>query len=127
MVINLLEGDREFGNLSVLLKVIQHSILMQRTLSCTFVSMRGIPNPPSQSQIEKKNRSVAQFDRCDYNEFLDDLEEDAALRQNINIFKDKAKQIPIDSNDSYDEMVPHITLEEMLDDLVIDEVEMDEV
>lgn len=57
---------------------------------------------------------------------MDDLEEDPALRQNINIFKDKSKQIPVDSNDKYDETIPHVTLEEMLDDLVIDDVEMDE-
>lgn len=62
----------------------------------------------------------------DYNEFLDDLEEDVGLRQNINIFKDKTKQIPVDEYDDFDVNEPHITLEEMLDDLVIEDVEMAE-
>lgn len=62
----------------------------------------------------------------DYNEFLEDLEEDPALRQNVNIFRDKNKQIPIDSNDITDPTAPRITLEEMLDDLVLDDVEMAE-
>lgn len=60
----------------------------------------------------------------EYNEFLDELEEDPELRQNINIFKDSSKQIAIDSNDVIDPFTPHITLEEMLDDLVIEDVEM---
>ncbi|KAJ3641156.1 hypothetical protein Zmor_027673 [Zophobas morio] len=63
-------------------------------------------------------------DTRDYNEFLDDLEEDPDLRQNINIFKDNSKQIPVDSTDETDETIPRITLAEMLDDLVIDDVEM---
>ncbi|XP_018319253.1 60S ribosomal export protein NMD3 [Agrilus planipennis] len=61
----------------------------------------------------------------DYNEFLDDLEEDPELRQNVNIFRDKTKIIPVDADDG-DPTVPTITLEEMLDDLVIDDVEMNE-
>jgi len=61
----------------------------------------------------------------DYNEFLEDLEEDPDMRQNINIFKDsKKQQVPVDVNDMVDPSVPQITLEEMLDDLVIDDVEM---
>lgn len=47
------------------------------------------------------------------------------MRQNINIFKDsKKQQLPVDVNDMVDASVPQITLEEMLDDLVIDDVEM---
>ncbi|RZC39523.1 60S ribosomal export protein NMD3 [Asbolus verrucosus] len=65
-------------------------------------------------------------DTKDYNEFLDDLEEDPDLRQNINIFKDSTKQIPVDSSEEIEENVPQITLAEMLDDLVIDDVEMSE-
>lgn len=60
----------------------------------------------------------------DYDEFLDELEEDPTLRQNINIYKDTTKQIPVDSDDQMDPDDPQITLEEMLDDLVIDDVEM---
>ncbi|KAI4459685.1 nonsense-mediated mrna decay protein 3 [Holotrichia oblita] len=65
-------------------------------------------------------------DTKDYNEFLDDLEEDPTLRQNVNIFKDMSKQMPVDAYDTIDPDAPHITLDEMLDDLVIDDVEMAE-
>ncbi|KAM3967174.1 LOW QUALITY PROTEIN: 60S ribosomal export protein NMD3 [Aphomia sociella] len=61
----------------------------------------------------------------DYNEFLDDLEEDPAFRQNINIFKDGNK-IAVDT-DEIDPTLPRITLAEMLDDLHIEDVEMSEV
>ncbi|XP_041971323.1 60S ribosomal export protein NMD3 [Aricia agestis] len=61
----------------------------------------------------------------DYNDFLDDLEEDPAFRQNINIFKDENK-IPVDT-DEIDPSLPRITLAEMLDDLVIEDVDMTDV
>ncbi|XP_015606312.1 60S ribosomal export protein NMD3 [Cephus cinctus] len=61
----------------------------------------------------------------EYNEFLDELEEDPEMRQNINIFRDSSKQIPVDSSEM-DPSIPRITLEEMLDDLVIDDTEMGE-
>lgn len=57
----------------------------------------------------------------DYNEFLDDLEEDPQLRQHVNIFKDATKPIPVDINDGMDPSEPRITLEEMLDDLVLED------
>lgn len=61
----------------------------------------------------------------DYNEFLNDLEEDPEMRQNVNIYKDtKRAQIPVDVNDMDDPSAPQITLDEMLDDLVLDDVEM---
>lgn len=63
----------------------------------------------------------------DYHEFLDDLEDDPAMRQNVNIFKDASKMIPVDTDDECDPSMPRITLEEMLDDLVIDDVDMAEV
>ena len=63
----------------------------------------------------------------DYLEFLDDLEEDPAYRQNVNIFRDKSKeQIAVDVDDLGDETIPHITLDEMLDDLNLEDVEMSE-
>lgn len=47
------------------------------------------------------------------------------MRQQINIFKDAKKtQIAVDSSDMADPALPQITLEEMLDDLVLDDVEM---
>lgn len=65
------------------------------------------------------------FILSDYNEFLDDLEEDPEMRQHINIFKDAKKQhIAVDVDDLDDPSAPQITLEEMLDDLVLDDVEM---
>lgn len=71
----------------------------------------------------------------DYNQFLEDLEEDPQLRQNVNIFKDQARQqaqqqqqpsMPVDVDDMLDPSVPRITLEEMLDDLLLDDDEMGE-
>ncbi|KAJ1522086.1 hypothetical protein ONE63_002397 [Megalurothrips usitatus] len=62
----------------------------------------------------------------DYDEFLDDLEEDPTMRQNVNIFKDPNNiNIPVDA-DEVDPHAPHITLEEMLDDLQIDDDPMDD-
>lgn len=58
---------------------------------------------------------------------MDDLEEDPNLRQHINIYKDKTKHMPVDTNDMEDPSQPRITLEEMLDDLVLDDVEMAEM
>lgn len=55
----------------------------------------------------------------DYNEFLEDLEEDSDLRQNVNIFKDRSKPLPIDSSDHPIDNIPRITLAEMLDDMVL--------
>lgn len=54
------------------------------------------------------------------------MEGDPQLRQNINIFKDASKIMPVDTNDMVDPSIPRITLEEMLDDLVIDDVDMTE-
>lgn len=60
----------------------------------------------------------------DYNDFLDDLEEDPSIRQNVNIFKDTTKTA-VDT-DHIDPTIPRITLAEMLDDLCIEDVEMSE-
>lgn len=43
------------------------------------------------------------------------------LRQNVNIYKDSTKPIPVDINDGMDPSEPRITLEEMLDDLVLED------
>ncbi|KAF5284483.1 hypothetical protein FQA39_LY17018 [Lamprigera yunnana] len=66
------------------------------------------------------------MDTNDYNEFLNELEEDPEMRKNVNIFKDPSKQIPVDCYDDNYQEGPHITLEEMIDDLQIDDVEMAE-
>ncbi|KAL9694543.1 hypothetical protein quinque_013828 [Culex quinquefasciatus] len=54
----------------------------------------------------------------DCNEFL---EEDPEMRQNVDIFKDAARQqsVPVDVNDMADPSMPRITLEELLDDLLL--------
>ncbi|XP_078041318.1 60S ribosomal export protein NMD3 [Augochlora pura] len=66
-------------------------------------------------------------DNADYYEFLEEIEEDLEMRQNINIFRDRTKTIPMDSTNLTDPTCPQITLEEMLDDLVIDDVQIPEV
>jgi len=67
------------------------------------------------------------IDGKDFNDFMDDLEEDPEIRKNINIFKDNTKIIPVDFNDpDYDPQAPHVTLEEMLEDLDVNDVEMTE-
>lgn len=55
----------------------------------------------------------------DYTAFLEDLEEDPAFRQNINIYKDQSK-VAVDTDDE-DADVPRITLQEMMDDLTIED------
>ncbi|KAL6268405.1 hypothetical protein P5V15_001540 [Pogonomyrmex californicus] len=74
--------------------------------------------------ITNNDASNASTDN-EYNEFLDELEEDPEMRQNINIFRDFKKHIPVDTNE-IDTSIPQITLEEMLDDLVIEDSEMTE-
>ncbi|XP_059615171.1 60S ribosomal export protein NMD3 [Phlebotomus argentipes] len=69
--------------------------------------------------------SNRETDSKEYREFLDDLEEDPDYRQHVNIYKDPAKQLPVDTNDMPDPSVPRITLEEMLDDLTLDDVDME--
>uniref|UniRef100_F7E4H4 60S ribosomal export protein NMD3 n=1 Tax=Monodelphis domestica TaxID=13616 RepID=F7E4H4_MONDO len=53
-----------------------------------------------------------------YQDFLEDLEEDEAIRKNVNIYK--ASTIPVES-DTDDEGAPRISLAEMLEDLHIAE------
>lgn len=55
----------------------------------------------------------------DYDDFLEDLEEDDVIRQNINIYKDRDK-LAVDS-DEINEEIPHITLQDMLDDLTLED------
>lgn len=59
---------------------------------------------------------------------MDDLEEDPAYRQNVNIFRDPDVQVPVDDDDDLDDdsNAPRITLEEMLEDMHIEDTEMEE-
>lgn len=69
---------------------------------------------------------TASVDGREFNEFMDDLEEDPELRRNVNIFRDK-NNMAVDAFDAdYDSNCPRITLEEMLDDLDLEDVEMAE-
>lgn len=58
----------------------------------------------------------------EFMDFLEDLEEDPVLRQNVNIYADKEKMdsmMAVDTDELEDD-APKITLQEMLEDLVID-------
>lgn len=58
-------------------------------------------------------------------EFMDDLEEDKDLRQNINIYKNPDANIESSTED--DDGAPKISLEEMMEDLYIYEDDVMEV
>ncbi|KAL1115560.1 hypothetical protein AAG570_005850 [Ranatra chinensis] len=76
--------------------------------------------------LDRDDTSIGSANK-DYNAFLDDLEEDPIYRQNVNIYKDRSKMIPVDSDEVGDPLEPRITLEEMMDDLCIDDTDMAEV
>lgn len=69
--------------------------------------------------------SAASADGRDYYDFMEDLEEDPMLRANVNIYKDSKKvesEMAVDEDDFADgEEVPQVTLQEMLDDLVLED------
>ncbi|OQR75782.1 60S ribosomal export protein NMD3-like [Tropilaelaps mercedesae] len=60
----------------------------------------------------------------DFNDFCEDLEEDAAFRQNVNIYRDSQKTAAVESGGDKD--LPQISLEEMLDDLTLEDAPMEE-
>lgn len=71
-------------------------------------------------QADEESTERAEADLVD---FMEDLEEDPMLRQNVNIYKDERKlasTMPVDLNDLDHDAVPQITLEEMLEDLAIE-------
>ena len=53
----------------------------------------------------------------EYVGFMEDIEEDPAMRQFINIYKDKERPMPVDEDDEVGADTPQVTLAEMLDDL----------
>ncbi|XKL65881.1 hypothetical protein PGB90_009301 [Kerria lacca] len=73
-------------------------------------------------KLKRLNKNFTESDDCDkdYDEFMNDLEEDKEYRQNVNIYK-KPDVVPVDTNDMDDPNIPTITLEEMLDDLVLND------
>jgi len=58
----------------------------------------------------------------DYTDFLEDLEEDPTLRQNVMIYKDERKFNEIDDEKETID-IPQIGLEEMMSELKLDEDE----
>ncbi len=62
----------------------------------------------------------------DFDQFLEDLEEDEASRQHVNIYKKTTPPPSCADDDDEETDVPTISIEEMLDDLHIDDEEMPE-
>lgn len=67
--------------------------------------------------VDKDNASVTSSQDKDYLDFLEDLEEDPKVRENVNIYKDKKKMMAVEASDTDNEELPQISLQEMLDDL----------
>lgn len=62
-------------------------------------------------------------DGGEFDDFLDDIEEDPEMRQNINIYKDKSKPVTVEKGDPS----LKIPLEEMMEDLTLEDEEMEEM
>lgn len=60
-------------------------------------------------------------------EFMDDLEEDKDFRQNINIYKNPNADVESATEDEDEDGAPQISLEEMMEELVIYEDDVMEV
>lgn len=67
-------------------------------------------------ELARDKENMDTDDERQYQDFLEDLEEDEAIRKNVNIYRDSA--IPVES-DTDDEGAPRISLAEMLEDLHI--------
>uniref|UniRef100_A0A8C9R518 60S ribosomal export protein NMD3 n=3 Tax=Scleropages formosus TaxID=113540 RepID=A0A8C9R518_SCLFO len=70
-------------------------------------------------EMERDREGMDTDDERQYQDFLEDLEEDEALRKNVNIFRDSSK-IPVES-DTDDDGAPQISLMEMLEDLSLND------
>ncbi|ELW47238.1 60S ribosomal export protein NMD3 [Tupaia chinensis] len=67
-------------------------------------------------ELARDRENMDTDDERQYQDFLEDLEEDEAIRKNVNIYRDSS--IPVES-DTDDEGAPRISLAEMLEDLHI--------
>ncbi|NXG75296.1 NMD3 protein, partial [Baryphthengus martii] len=67
-------------------------------------------------ELERDREGMESDDERQYQDFLEDLEEDEAIRKNVNIYRNA--DIPVES-DTDDEGLPRISLAEMLEDLHI--------
>jgi len=72
--------------------------------------------------INPETEGAAETQERDYQDFLEDLEEDPTTRQHVNIYRDREK-MAVDLDDTDDEDVPRITLQEMLEDMQLDDME----
>lgn len=66
-------------------------------------------------EMPRDREGMDSDDERQYQDFLEDLEEDEALRKNVNIYRDASK-IPVES-DTDDDGAPRISLMEMLEEL----------
>lgn len=73
------------------------------------------------------NNVIQFYIPSDMDEFMDDLEEDKDFRQNINIYKNPDTGIESVAEDDDEDGAPRISLEEMMEDLVIYEDDVMEV
>ncbi|KAH0512201.1 60S ribosomal export protein NMD3 [Microtus ochrogaster] len=67
-------------------------------------------------ELARDREDMDTDDERQYQDFLEDLEEDEAIRKNVNIYRDST--IPVES-DTDDEGAPRISLAEMIEDLHI--------
>ena len=74
---------------------------------------------------ETKSSGASTVGDDEYMNFLEDLEEDADIRKNVNVYKDN-KKVVVDDTDKEDDEVPKISLAEMLDELEIKDTDMAE-
>lgn len=70
-------------------------------------------------ELDREREGMDTDDERQYQDFLEDLEEDEALRKNVNIFRD-ANRLPVES-DAEDDGAPRISLAEMLEELSLND------
>ena len=87
-------------------KVYADKALRNRRRRWRLKRMEGLPHMDTESCNNE------------YVGFMEDIEEDPAMRQYINIYKDKDR-MPVDEDDETVPDMPQVTLAEMLDDLDI--------
>merc|ERR1711953_883116 len=88
-------------------KVYAEKALRNRRRRWRLKRMEGLPHMDTESCNNE------------YVGFMEDIEEDPAMRQFINIYKDKERNVPVDEDDEAAPDMPQVTLAEMLDDLDI--------
>ena len=85
------------------------------------LDMVGMEMVSHLQEQEESNRKVnLKKEEQEYEQFLMDLEEDADMRHEVNIYKDKTAAAPILSGDVEPD-APVIPLEEMLEEMNLDE------